>query len=150
MEAKSIPFSLKNIPLGSNKQYRKLLIAKTEAFLRRMRWKLFFEKNKNTNLNPIAKLDTYGFKSERTPPTDTDLAGFEEELMRTVVNVKFKKRSKLKLNKLQKTMKTELDKIKESNCILMRSDKTDNWYRMNKATHDKLLHDNITKEYRKD
>ena len=47
-------------------------------------------------------------------------------------------------------MKTELDRIKESNCILMRSDKTDNWYKMNKATHDQLLHDNITKEYRKD
>ena len=75
MESKSIPYSLKNISIGSDKQYRKLLIAKTEAFLRRMRWRLFFEKNKNAQPNPTPKLDTYGFKSEHTPPADSDLTG---------------------------------------------------------------------------
>ena len=102
MESKSIPYSLKNIPIGSDKQYRKLLIDKTEAFLRRMRWRIFFEKNKNAQQIPTPKFETYGFKTERTPPADPDLTGFEEELMRTIVNVKFKKKDEYHLTHYRK------------------------------------------------
>ena len=50
------------------------------------------------------KKETYGFKSERMPPSDPDIASFEEELMRTAVNVKFKNKDVMKPNKLQKTI----------------------------------------------
>ena len=36
------PFSLKNIPIPKPDNYKKLLIAKTEDFIQRVRWKVFF------------------------------------------------------------------------------------------------------------
>ena len=41
MEKINFEYSLKNIPTPSKKNYTKLMIDKTEHFLKRMRWKAF-------------------------------------------------------------------------------------------------------------
>ena len=46
MESKRYEYSLKNIPIASKEEYMQVLIVRTEQFIRNLRWKAFFFKNK--------------------------------------------------------------------------------------------------------
>ena len=60
-------------------------------------------------------------------------------------NVKFKKTN----NEFQKTLKTDLKSIRNSMKAFIPADKTRNMYEMDRAAYEKLLHENITKSYKK-
>ena len=79
MEKRDIDFSLKNIPIPKEDDYRDMLIHKTESFIKRLRWKVFWHKNKEAPKDK--RKESYSFKSYKTPPKDPDLEKFEEELM---------------------------------------------------------------------
>ena len=86
MEKFNYAHSLKNIPITSNEYYTKRLIAKTEEFIQRIRWKAFF------HLNPTedhAPKPTYGFKSTKTAPQIKELQNFENDLCSLVNNIQF-------------------------------------------------------------
>ena len=77
---------MKNIPLWDKESYMKSLIAKTESFLKRMRWRIFFYKG---SVEETERQEFYGFKSDRCPPSDPDLDKFELDVMLMVKNIKF-------------------------------------------------------------
>ena len=83
MEQTNFGYSLKNIPLPSEKTYLKCLMEKVESFLKRLRWKAhFFEKsaendNEGTDSN-------FGFKSNKTPPQNEHLNAFEDDLYKAL------------------------------------------------------------------
>ena len=104
MDAFHVAHSLKNIPIAKDNDFSTILLAKTEDFLRRIRWKMYFHKNPNEN---TSSKNNYGFKSEVTPPPDDDLSGFEADLMHMAANVKFRKIEKCS-NPLQKSMEKQL------------------------------------------
>ena len=65
MEKFNYTASLKNIPIPSKDHYTKQLMAKTEEFIQRIKWKSFFY------LNPPdepSTTNTYGFKTSKTAP----------------------------------------------------------------------------------
>ena len=63
----NIQYSTKNIPLVNKFKYQKLLTVRVEDVIRRMRWKLFWEKNKDKRKKE--KNDTYGFPAMTNPHT---------------------------------------------------------------------------------
>ena len=84
MEATSFEYSTKNIPLPSEDSYRVKLIERTEQLCRRMRWKAYFYLNSDN-----CSKETFGFKSNQTPPPITEMAKFEKRMTNMIRNIKF-------------------------------------------------------------
>lgn len=142
MEPTNLGYSTKNIPIPSKGSYLRKFIQKTEAFCRRMRWKAFFY------LNPECRgdnLNTFGFKTRKTPPNIPELREFERMMECMIRNIRFKKNS---LN-FQSLMKKDITDIKNSSKVLVQADKTSNYYWMKPDDYTNLLHNNITKDYKK-
>ena len=85
MESKRYEYSSKCIPIAEKEEYMNVLITRTEQFIRNLRWKAFFFKNKSS---PSDK-NTYGFKSQRTAKQDKDLYAFEKDLWELISNLQF-------------------------------------------------------------
>ena len=73
--------------MASNDMYLKQLVAKSETFIRNLRWKTFHFKNQS----PKESKETFGFKTRNTPPMDVDLMGIEEDITTMIRNIKFRK-----------------------------------------------------------
>ena len=143
-------YSMKNIPLPSEESYKYKLIAKTEQLLKGMRWKAFFFEitvsHNNSNDNTASdNQNKYNLKSTRCPPQIEGLKNFENDLIKTIENIKFKNTSDNFLDKL----KEDTNKIKSSEKIFFSADKTQNFYEVSKADYNQILINNITKTYKK-
>ena len=77
MDQQTLGYSMKNIPIPSQTSYLKSLINKTEQFIKNIRWKAFFFENGAPNKK---KKETFGFKTENTPPQNKGLMAFENDL----------------------------------------------------------------------
>ena len=69
---------------------------------------------------------------------------FEKDLLKLIENIQFRTVSDEFLNKLNEDM----NKIRSSNELFVSADKTQNHYEIAKENY-KILHDNITKTYKK-
>ena len=85
----NIDCSLKNIPIPPDDVYRKDLLAKVESVVRRMRWKAFFLLNGQGGSN--APDNCFGFKSRNSPPHVAEMKAFEDDLVKMMENVKFRR-----------------------------------------------------------
>ena len=135
-------YSLKNIPLHSEKTYRKWLIEKVESVVRRMRWKAFFFLKGNSDKE--TDRDYYGFTSKKAPPQIEELKAFEDDLTTMIENIRFRKVNEPFQNKL----KEDIRLIASSDDIIVRADKAKHVYRMSKDQYTKLLQDNVKKNYK--
>ena len=88
---------------------------------------------------------TFEFKSNQTPPTITEMAKFEKRITNMIKNMKFKKIS----CPFQKKISSDMGSIKFLDKLLVPADKTTNYYKMDSASYNNLIHKNITKTYRK-
>ena len=147
MNSRNFNYSLKNIPIPDITSYKLLLIEKTENFIKRIRWKAHFFLNGENNETNTQNNETnnFGHKTKKTPPQCAELEKFEEDLLNITKNIKFKKIN----TKFQNNLKTDVTEIKNNPNILVFADKTNNIYELTKTEHDRLLHDNITKTYKK-
>ena len=91
------------------------------------------------------KTETYGLKNLKTPPPIDELAAFENDLIELVKNIKFRP----VLNQLQRTLKSDIKLIQQSNKTLTPADKTSNMYRLTKEEYNKLCRNAITSTYKK-
>lgn len=143
MDPINFGYSTKNIPLPSEKDYKRKLIEKTEHLCKRMRWKAFFF------LNPDASRkdkETYGFHSSKTAPQVPELQLFESKLLEMISNIKFTKSK----NGFQKQLSSDIHrKVKNTNKLVISADKSTNFYNMDKKDYQDLLLKNITKTYKK-
>ena len=88
MEKTNLHYSIKNIPIASERNYKMKLIEKIEAFIKRMRWKaIFFESDDEEEV----KNENYGLKTDNTPQQVPELIDFEKELIDIIPNLKFEK-----------------------------------------------------------
>ena len=143
MEKLDIDYSLKNIPIPSNESYLIKLIEKIESVVKRMRWRVhFFLQAKHEN--DIQRED-FEFKSKITPPQCEHMEAFEKELLDIIPNIKFRSVK----DAFQKKLKEEIPKIKQSPNVFVFADRTSNIYEMPEQQHKKLLHNNVTKTYKK-
>ena len=147
MNKKCFGYSLKSIPIPSQKAYMNLMINQSEKFLRAVRWKVYFYKEK---LKQGGKVNTgtknnYGFKSLAAPPLDLDLRQFEQDVKRMVRNLEFY--DTIHLNKLQKNMKTDIRSLSRKEELCIEADKNRNFYQVKAKLYNKLIRNEITKEY---
>ena len=68
----SLGYSLKNIPVPTNKEYTMKLLSRVEDVIKRMRWKALFTLK---GANDETSKKTYGFKSTNCPPQIEELKG---------------------------------------------------------------------------
>ena len=88
MEQRTFDYSLKNIPIPSEKLYMKRPIEKVKDVIKRMRWKAhFFVKGDNND----GMQQMFGFKSRKYPPKVKDMENVESELVEMTQNIKFRK-----------------------------------------------------------
>ena len=143
MEKVQFNYSLKNIPAPTNREYIERLIEKTENFCKRVRWKSYFY------LHPECRTEdkeTFGFKSRKSPPGIRELINFEDRLKRMIHDIQFRPVK----SQLQQQMQNDIrQNIKVSNKLLVKADKTSNYYRMEPNKYNELLRNNITSEYKK-
>ena len=135
-------YSVKNIPLCSEKQYIKALINKTENFVQNLRWRTFFFLL--PDLENSTK-ETYGFNSTKSPPFIPELKEFENGLALLIENIKFRKFD----NEFQKVLRSDLIKIKREKKLLIPADKTSNYYKLSSEQYESLITKGIQKEYKK-
>ena len=145
MEKINFGYSLKNIPIPAKQGYVKSFIDKTGKFLKRIRWKAYFFDNPadpNTE-----RPQTFGFPSEKTPPPNKDLTAFENEMYNMIKNIHY---SESRRSAMQSKFGSDIKNMKQSNDLYVSADKTTNLYKMSKDEYNKLLHSNITTNYKKD
>ena len=138
------PYSLKNVPIPSKTAYLKSVIAASETFIQNLRWKVFHllksktsEKKRNVN--------TFGFKTPNSAPYMPQLESFEADLNHLVSNLEFHDKKSQFQTKLDK----DVSKINKSNNLFIKADKTSNVYEVDVNTYKKIMHDNVTANYKK-
>ena len=89
--------------------------------------------------------ETYGFKSTKNPPPIDELKGFEDDMLEIIQSTKFKQVNNPFLTKL----KDDTERIQNEPKLLIATDKTTNFYKLEPATYNDLLEQNITKSYKK-
>lgn len=89
--------------------------------------------------------ETYGFKTNKVPPQFPELKQFEDDLFSLIKEIKFQPIR----NKFQHQIKSDIKKITQSKEVFVKADKSDNFYKISKEEYDKLLLENITKDYKK-
>ena len=135
---------MKNIPIPTRNAYTKRLIEKVESVVKRMRWKALFFLKEHDNDEEIPKAEKFGFKSRKCPPQIDEMKPFEDDLLRMIENIQFRKVN----DDFQSTLKNDIKKIKDSTKMFIPADKTRNLYEVEKTQYEKLLRDNITKNYK--
>ena len=90
-----------------------------------------------------SKENMFGFKSRKCPPQIEELKSFEDDMLQMTENV----RSRKVTDQFQTTLSKDIKKIKNATKMLIPADKTRNFYEIDHALYEKLLRQNITKNY---
>ena len=140
----SLGYSLKNIPIPPNELYMKRLIEMSESVMKRMRWRAFFYLGNEDEGDEQEDRKHYGFNSRRCPPQIDELKSFEDDMVKLIGNVQFRRPH----DSFQRALQKDTTFIKGSQDIFVPADKTRNLYRIGKMRYEKLLRENITKHYK--
>ena len=142
MEPFIITYSPKCIPIPTRKEYISQLVEKIEGLLRRVRWKMWHF------LNPgqTESKETYGFPTTRQPAQILELREFEEEMTALVTRIKFKSSG---VDEFQSLLTRDVRRIEECEKMILKADKTNNYYLSTVENYRKALQDNVKAEYRK-
>ena len=119
-----------------------MLMEKTESVIKRMQWKAHFYLKKDTS-NIV--YTNYGFQTRNYPPQCKELQNFEKDLLDTIKLIKFR----IVKDDFQRKLKEDILNIKSSPDVYAFADKTTNIYKLPPQDYKKLLHENITKSYKK-
>ena len=87
MENSEIKYTLRNIPIPSQKSYQLNLIGKIKSLVKHMRWRTFHYFNQQKCDNNIK--ETFGFKLRKCPPPCSNLIPLEKDLS-DMVTLKFR------------------------------------------------------------
>ena len=119
---------------------------KVEDFIRRLRWKVFWWERRNEEEEEDQDIsEKYGLKTAATPPQSKYLKNFEEDLFNLVKNLEYNNYSNKFLEELD-NFRVDMNNSKQ---MLVKGDKTTNFYRIEREKYVKLLTDNISKDYKK-
>ena len=88
--------------------------------------------------------ENYGFRSTRGAPADDALKGFEEDLFGILGRLEERRNN----NVVQIKIREDLEKLKGVDRVLVKSDKTNNWYQLEPGEYRKQLRNLITQDYR--
>ena len=115
---------------------------KIESVIKRMRWKAHFYLKKDTS--NIAYTN-YDFKTKNYPPQCKEPQNFGKDLLDTIKLIKFR----IVKDSFQRKVKEDISNIKSSPDVYPFADKTTNISKLPPQDYKKLLHEHITKSYKK-
>ena len=136
-------YSLKNVPIPSPASHLKAVIASTEKFLQRARWrcKLF--------LNPPdpdkKRKPKWGFKTPGSCEQVSELTEFESDLGSLISNLEYSDQK----SPFQKQLSKDVNRINKSPNLFITADKTSNVYEIDPDTYLTLVQNNVNKCYKK-
>ena len=136
-----IPFSGKDIPIPPRKDYQRTMFRRIEQFCGSLRWKLFHFKFPGQS----TRKECFGFKTPNPAPYDDDLKLFERLMFDIPRKVTFSSQR----TEFQVDLSAKVAEIKSSDSLVVESDKTSNFYLVSVDDYRKMMHDDITKIYRK-
>ena len=147
MEKVNFGYSMKNIPITDQKSYKLQLIVKVEYFIKKIRWRaIFFMKGGNETEPTTHKTGfTFGLNSTKCPPQVKELVPLEEDLIKLVKNLRFRRVD----NKFQTTLAKGMKRIWSSNKTFTAVDKTSNMYCYSKKEYSSLFQNAMTSKYKK-
>ena len=134
-------------------------IERVEDLILRMRWRLLFVKDRikkqqkqNRDHNPdefsddgTEDFENFGFRTCNTPARDRDLKPFEEDLFDMIYNIKERQFT----NETQALIKEDINRVRNTDRVLLAGDKTGNWFSMECQHYKKELNDVVSKDYKK-
>ena len=118
------------------------MINKTELFLQRVRWKVYFFENPP---NMQFRKETYGFPSTKNAPQSKSLINFEQDITHLISNLEYSDHR----TPFQKKILSDISRIRKSNELHVFADKTPNIYRLDVPSYNKLMRDSVTSHYEK-
>ena len=119
---------------------------KIEIFIKKMHWRAIFFINNNKKATEDYKEGfSYGLNCGRSPLQVKDLIQFEDDLVRIVKELKFRKVK----NNFQTKLREDMKQVQTSKKTLTPADKTSNMYRLHKNDYQNLLRNAITTSYKK-
>ena len=139
---------MKNIPHHDQKTFMKKLIPSVQSLIHRMRWKVFWASRSDSDETPDRNSkNKFGFKTQKTPPQeDPELTRFETKLYDLICNIKFRQPRKTEFSS---RLESDIKRLKRSNKIWVKADKTTNYYELDPETYETLLNNAITSNYKK-
>ena len=148
MEIVTFNHSLKNIPISDKRAYMSKLFDMTSKFIDRIKWAAYFFDKRNDVCDNDLETDNNSepriFPTRHSAPANTKLIPFEDDLWRIVKSVKFRTAK----SGFQKQLAQDLKRVIKLDKIVAFADKTSNLYQMDPKPYEKLLLDNITKDYK--
>ena len=97
------------------------MLDKVESFIKRLQWKAFYFDKKQLNQDE-SPLNAYGFRSEKTPPTNNDLIRFENDLYELIRNLRYRKVT----NNFQTNLLKDIASLNSLQNIIVPTNKTTN------------------------
>ena len=135
-------YSMKNIPLINEKDYKPLLLDSISKFMTNLQWKA------NIFLHPEGfrnKKESYGFRTIRAPDPVPELQWLKDKMYDLAKNLEFRPYSNEFLKKLDKDIK----EMNRNDQVYIKADKTSNFYKTSKETHDTLIEREVQKTHKK-
>ena len=132
---------MKNIPIANSKEYIIGLTHSKREFVNNLRWRVVFY------LNPTkhqTSKQTFGLKSTKRCEAVPELKEFEDKLFENVKNIKFKKVS----NSFQNKLRADINTIKNEPKLLMKADKTTNYYKVDSVKSEQMIEKEVNKRYK--
>ena len=137
--------SVKNIPLGSKKEYSKQMTHSIRKVVFNMRWAAAFALG--IIQSGKEKKETWGFPNQDTVPWVPELADFSNAVTSLIDGIKWRRYAS---NPLQQEMRTLMrDNLTNNPNMIGIADKTRNLYDVPAEDYDRRLHDHITQDYQK-
>ena len=118
-----------------------MLVSTILTVMTRVRWKLAMYKNPNWRNDK----ETFGFRTNKSPPKDDDLDTFENLMLDIPNRIRFTNPN----NAYQKKLRDDIQLIRRQNKVIVKSDKTRNYYLVEPEDYKKLMSDTISKDYKK-
>ena len=123
-------YSMKNIPIPPKQEYLLELLHSVREFERRMRWRAHFF------LNPQPtgpRKETFGFNTSNPPPPVPELKTLKDNLVDIIKNIEFRDSFN---NSFQNKLKRDSKNIKAEDKVLVKADKTTNYYKVEKDEYE--------------
>ena len=142
MDRLHFDYSMKNVPLPSEKQFELEFLNSIHIFSKKTKWRAL--KYFNPELFKNNK-ETYSLKSSKRPPNVKELKFFHDGLCELAKNLKFRKFR----NNFHNKLKRDLKQIENNDNVIIAADKTRNYYESSKEDYLKHLRRNITANHKK-
>lgn len=118
------------------------LVEKTDKLIRNMRWRAYHYLHRKENTE---RKETYGFNSKRAPPVIDELKVFENGMTDLIRDIEFSDQT----NDFQRELRKDMKSVKEDSHLVIKADKTTNFYRMKPCDYNDLVDKNIQRSYKK-